>query len=274
MAENTVDPLEVKVASEAQQALTGLQNLSKELRKLKKEMQGGWGTKGKSFFNFSNDLKEIERLKKAAASVEKITPKLNTKDIDTKIFELQKKFKDVGTDFQFKGNTSELEKTFSSLESKLDRLYAKEDKIRDLGSNFNTSGFESLQYDIAKTSNQLDVLREKMAELNSESASKLEQAIKRATTQNIEPSQTVSPQPQTAKIGSDYFEGRNVEKEIQNLNDITVEPKVETQNIDSAIENLRAKFKDVGTDFQFKGNTAELEKAITKAENELDRLYE
>lgn len=274
MAENTVDTLEVKVASEAQQALTGLQNLSKELRKLKKEMQGGWGTKGKSFFNFSNDLKEIERLKKAAASVEKITPKLNTKDIDTKIFELQKKFKDVGTDFQFKGNTSELEKTFSSLESKLDRLYAKEDKIRDLGSNFNTSGFESLQYDIAKTSNQLDVLREKMAELNSESASKLEQAIKRATTQNIEPSQTVSPQPQTAKIGSDYFEGRNVEKEIQNLNDITVEPKVETENIDSAIENLRAKFKDVGTDFQFKGNTAELEKAITKAENELDRLYE
>lgn len=274
MAENTVDTLEVKVASEAQQALTGLQNLSKELRKLKKEMQGGWGTKGKSFFNFSNDLKEIERLKKAAASVEKITPKLNTKDIDTKIFELQKKIKDAGTDFQFKGNTAELEKTFSSLESKLDRLYAKEDKIRDLGSNFNTSGFESLQYDIAKTSNQLDVLREKMAELNSESASKLEQAIKRATTQNIEPSQTVSPQPQTAKIGSDYFEGRNVEKEIQNLNDITVEPKVETENIDSAIENLRAKFKDVGTDFQFKGNTSELEKAITKAENELDRLYE
>ena len=41
MAENTVDTLEVKVASEAQQALTGLQNLSKELRKLKKEMQGG-----------------------------------------------------------------------------------------------------------------------------------------------------------------------------------------------------------------------------------------
>ncbi len=60
MAENTVDTLEVKVASEAQQALTGLQNLSKELRKLKKEMQGGWGTKGKSFFNFSNDLKEIK----------------------------------------------------------------------------------------------------------------------------------------------------------------------------------------------------------------------
>lgn len=78
---------------------------------------------------------------------------------------MQKKFKDVGTDFQFKGNTSELEKTFSSLESKLDRLYAKEDKIRDLGSNFNTSGFESLQYDIAKTSNQLDALREKWLSL-------------------------------------------------------------------------------------------------------------
>ncbi len=51
-----------------------------------------------------------------------------------------------------------------------------------------------------------------MAELNSESASKLEQAIKRATTQNIEPSQTVSPQPQTAKIGSDYFERQKCRK--------------------------------------------------------------
>lgn len=115
MAENTVDTLEVKVASEAQQALTGLQNLSKELRKLKKEMQGGWGTKGKSFFNFSNDLKEIERLKKAAASVEKITPKLNTKDIDTKIFELQKKFKDVGTVSNLKEIHQSWKKHFQAL---------------------------------------------------------------------------------------------------------------------------------------------------------------
>ncbi len=110
---------------------------------------------------------EIERLNDIKVEIKGIaSPKTDLKifdktgdDIQEKIDGLLKKFRDIGTDFDFSGSQKELEKIIDSTEAKLIKLYERQDKAISLGKT-DTSSFESLQYDIAKANNELDRMKE------------------------------------------------------------------------------------------------------------------
>lgn len=150
-------------ASKLNSISVGLNNISKSLRGLKDVSSAIKSLQGLS--NISNATKGLEKVKKSADGLKDIKADIDTKDFDSAVDELQKRFKDVGTDFSFKGDSAKLEKTISNLENSLDRLYEKQDEMRDLGVDFDSRGFVKLQRDIALTSNKLEILNSQMEKI-------------------------------------------------------------------------------------------------------------
>lgn len=155
-------------ASKLNSISVGLNNISKSLRGLKDVSSAIKSLQGLS--NISNATKGLEKVKKSADGLKDIKADIDTKDFDSAVDELQKRFKDVGTDFSFKGDSAKLEKTISNLENSLDRLYEKQDEMRDLGVDFDSRGFVKLQRDIALTSNKLGILNSQMDKVKKESS--------------------------------------------------------------------------------------------------------
>lgn len=181
MAEHTIDELELKIQSDAKSASDGLERLVQSLTGLKDAVgkgQGGLSDFAKKLQDFNksiNGLSDTEKVSKSLGDIEKSvrnlskTPvKMNFDNIDSAIDQLREKFKDAGVDFKIDGNTASIERAIESTTAQLDKLLAREDKIRAIGGNFNTEGFKSLEYDISVAYNKLDALRDKLEEIQTE----------------------------------------------------------------------------------------------------------
>lgn len=185
-------------ASKLNSISVGLNNISKSLRGLKDVSSAIKSLQGLS--NISNATKGLEKVKKSADGLKDIKADIDTKDFETAVAELQERFKDVGTDFSFKGDSTQLKKTIRSLDASLEKLYEKQDEMRDLGVNFDSRGFVKLQRDIALTSNKLDILNSKMEKVKKESS----QLSKSFTIQRNESTTTGTTieQPKTKMVSS------------------------------------------------------------------------
>ena len=132
MADQTIDPLQLKIESDAQQAASGIDRLAQALVNLEKAAGKGESSLGR-FANvmrdFSKSFKDLDGADNVAKSLGKVgdaaekiskTPlKLNGKELESAVNRLKEQFKDVGADFKFTGNVKDIEKTISDLNKKL-----------------------------------------------------------------------------------------------------------------------------------------------------------
>ena len=169
MADNTVDSLEIKIESSADQAVRSLENLSSKLITIK-------NTLGNTNVEF--DLSGISKATQAIGNLQKNVNKLpktkltlDTNKIDAAIEGLRSKFADAGKDVTIPKTLPELGKALASTEKSLDSLFAKESKLKQIGVNLDAQGFKSLEYDISAAVNKLDLLRDAMDALKSKSFS-------------------------------------------------------------------------------------------------------
>lgn len=147
-------------ASKLNSISVGLNNISKSLRGLKDATSTIKSLQGLS--NIPNVTKGLGKAEKTTSGLDQIKASIDTKDFDSAVDELQKRFQDAGKNFEFKGNSSQLEQEIKKLEKDLNRLYEKQDRFQDLGKNINTEGFIGLQRDIAVVSNRLEILRNQL----------------------------------------------------------------------------------------------------------------
>lgn len=170
---NRIDTLELQIQSDANKAEKALDGLATTLKNVKTTM-GGFKTT--EFSQVTNDaLKMTKAFAGAFSSLQRFTKEISksktvkvgfdAEAIEKSIDKLRGQFKDVGKDFQFTGNSDELEKAISAATSQLDKLFAKEDRLKSIGANIETSGFKGLEYDISLLTNKLDILRDKREEL-------------------------------------------------------------------------------------------------------------
>lgn len=163
MADNTIDSLEIKIESSADQAVRSLENLSAKLTTIK-------NTLGNTNVGF--DLSGISKTTQAVEGLQKSVNKLPKNKLTLDAIEgLRSKFADVGKDISVPKTLPELGKALASTEKSLDSLFAKESKLKQIGVNLDAQGFKSLEYDISATVNKLDLLRDAMDALKSKSFS-------------------------------------------------------------------------------------------------------
>lgn len=125
-----VDNLEIVISAEAQSAIAGLNRIKEALGGLKTQMKGI----------------DTKKLKEALAPME----------------DFERKLKDIGKNIGASDNFKELQKQIQAAEQRLDSLLAKEHKMQTVGGvDKNSKSWRSLQYDIAKTCNELDVFYDK-----------------------------------------------------------------------------------------------------------------
>ena len=169
MADNTIDSLEIKIESSADQAVRSLENLSAKLTTIKNTL--GNTNVGFDLSGISKTTQAVEGLQKSVNKLPKNTLTLDTSKIDAAIEGLRSKFADVGKDISVPKTLPELGKALASTEKSLDSLFAKESKLKQIGVNLDAQGFKSLEYDISATVNKLDLLRDAMDALKSKSFS-------------------------------------------------------------------------------------------------------
>lgn len=176
----TEESLELEIEASAKKANAALDSLIKKLGAVSSAI-GGVDTS--ALGNFAKNINGIAKnggLKDAKAAIDGIDKsvknlgKRKTKvNVDVKtgmdaISELQKKFADIGKDTNFSGSTSELQKEYDKLSTKLDKLSEKEQKALATGTaSTGKNAFVSLQYDIADTLNKMDELSAKIKSVSS-----------------------------------------------------------------------------------------------------------
>lgn len=170
MADNTVDTLELRIESEATKAVQALNKMASALGEVKTVLAGIKTNNLSQFADLKNGLKDatksMDELKKASKNAV-AAPKMDTKQIETQVNKLRERFKNIGKDFTFTGNSEEARKEIASLEKTLARLSDKEKKSITLG-KVDTSSFEALEYDISFATNKLNILREYLDSLPKE----------------------------------------------------------------------------------------------------------
>lgn len=177
-----IDTLELQIESNADKAEKALDGLVTSLKKVKTAMGGFKTTEFSQVTNdafkmakaFGDAFAPLQKLTKETSKLKTVKLGIDTDDIEKGIGKLRKEFRNVGADFTFSGNADELEKAISDTAAQLDKLFAREDKLRNVGANINTSGFRGLEYDISLLTNKLDILREKREELQEAFAKNLE----------------------------------------------------------------------------------------------------
>ena len=171
MVNNTIDTLELQIKSDADSANRSLEKLAETLGKLGEKFQGLQNISG---FDFSKSLKSGTEFEKCVGKIRKSVDALDGKPIDlglnasgleAGIEALRHYFKDVGLDFTATGSLSSIENQIEETSSKLDKLFEKEEKLKNIGANINTQGFRALEYDISALTNKLDILKAKQVEL-------------------------------------------------------------------------------------------------------------
>lgn len=169
MADNTIDSLELKIESSADQAVRSLENLSAKLTTIKNTL--GNTNVGFDLSGISKTTQAVEGLQKSVNKLPKNKLTLDASKIDAAIEGLRSKFADVGKDISVPKTLPELGKALASTEKSLDSLFAKESKLKQIGVNLDAQGFKSLEYDISAAVNKLDLLRDAMDALKSKSFS-------------------------------------------------------------------------------------------------------
>lgn len=169
MADNTIDSLEIKIESSADQAVRSLENLSAKLTTIKNTL--GNTNVGFDLSGISKTTQAVEGLQKSVNKLPKNKLTLDASKIDAAIEGLRSKFADVGKDISVPKTLPELGKALASTEKSLDSLFAKESKLKQIGVNLNAQGLKSLEYDISAAVNKLDLLRDAMDALKSKSFS-------------------------------------------------------------------------------------------------------
>lgn len=167
MADNTIDSLEIKIESSADQAVRSLENLSAKLTTIKNTL--GNTNVGFDLSGISKTTQAVEGLQKSVNKLPKNKLTLDASKIDAAIEGLRSKFADVGKDISVPKTLPELGKALASTEKSLDSLFAKESKLKQIGVNLDAQGFKSLEYDISAAVNKLDLLRDAMDALKSKS---------------------------------------------------------------------------------------------------------
>lgn len=172
MADQTIDSLSLEINSDAKKAASGIERLTNSLLALDKGTRSGLSGLSKmavqmknlsGYFgniqNASKAAKSLEKVGEAASKISKTSLKMDTDQVEAAIENLKTQFKDVGTDFKFTGNADDLDKMIASTSAQLDKLYAKEDRAKAIGTNIESTGFKGLIYDISELTNKMDALR-------------------------------------------------------------------------------------------------------------------
>lgn len=180
---NEIDNLEIVVEASAGKANKSLSKMEKHFDKIADSLSkiialsSGFG----DMFDSSGAkqmMEDIDSIFKSSkkASKQKIKPDIDRSDLKytaKSIDELFEKFKDAGKNADFSDmGMQELQRKAKSLESTIDRLYESMDKKQSVeGTDRLGKTWESLVYDISKATNQLDMVRDRMSQINAESAS-------------------------------------------------------------------------------------------------------
>lgn len=181
-----IDSLEIKIQSDAEKASQAIDKLVKKLDSVAKSL-GSINTStmsasineltgklsainGKGFNNLNKSAKEAETTIKKVSDTAKrgIKSKISfdTKDYQTVIDNLSKKFANAGKGFKTGDTLVQMQKQADTLSARLEKLLQKEDKIVSVGKmSPESSVFQNLQYDINAIMNNLDTLYNKMGQL-------------------------------------------------------------------------------------------------------------
>lgn len=278
-----IDNLEIKIEAEASKAVKQLSKLQQSLKELSSILSG---------INISDSLslglEKSTKSNQAMKTLDNLEKTFGTTKNSAE--KLQKAFADVGKGFKFSGNSKQLQKEIEKTERLLDRLWAKEDKLKTIGASENTQGWKSLQYDIAQTLNKLDVLREKEKELASidplENVKVTHHLFPDEVFQSFDELhdrlQELSNQaPDTKEDVEDIADSfKNAAKQAEKLNEATKKLKFSsadnnTSSSAKSMENARKSLRErlfgeseVPTE-EFKKLSSEIE----KAERHLENLY-
>lgn len=219
--DGNIDNLNIQLTADASQADKSLQQLNKTLQQVGDTLRGIYA---QSFRDLANDSSALNKgLKQINAPFKQIQS--SVQDVDDAIDRMRKKFRDVGKDFVFTGDFSQLTKEISKTEKQLDNLYKREDKLKNIGANINTQGFRALEYDISKTSNQLDILRGKYTDFQKAASKRLaEIPIQRSN--NVETDTADEPRITTTSTASLSYDPSamqavfgDIAKDVKNWND-------------------------------------------------------
>lgn len=181
-----IDSLEIKIQSNAEKASQSIDKLVKKLNSVAKSL-GSINTSamsasineltgklsainGKGFNNLNKSAKEAETTIKKVSDTAKrgIKSKISfdTKDYQTVIENLNKKFANAGKGFKTGDTLVQMQKQADSLSKELEKLLKKEDKIVSVGKmSPENKTFHDLQYDINAIMNNIDTLYSKMGQL-------------------------------------------------------------------------------------------------------------
>ena len=162
MADGTVDNLNLQISADSEKAMKSLDSLVDTIGRLKESLKG---LRTNNIISISQGADKVaEALKNIENNIGRVSKKktkitVDTDEIDSAIEKLRKQFSGAGMDFKFSGNTTDFEKAIKKTNAELDRLFEKENKLRDIGVNVDTAGFKGLEYDISRSLNKLDILQ-------------------------------------------------------------------------------------------------------------------
>lgn len=264
-----VDSLEIKIQSDSRLAITSLNTLIEKLKDVSKalgsintsalsasakELTGKLSAiNGKGFSDLNRSAKEAEAtVKKASDTAKKgIKSKISfdTKDYQTVIDNLNKKFANAGKGFKARDTLVQMQKQADALSARLEKLLQKEDKIVSVGKmSPESSVFQNLQYDINAIMNNLDTLYRKMGQLPQKTKELSNINIHRWNeNQNVS---GVLKQPRTVKIPASSM-GYNkeavagVEAIYQKMYGDAEKAAQKTDSLGNRVEALKAKLKEL-----------------------------
>lgn len=268
----TIDSLDIRIQASAQRANGAIDDLITNLGRLAdslnidtskldnigKNINLGNVSKGAKNIKsqMDNVEKSVKKAKKSMSGIEEIKASVSTKDFDSAVEELQKRFRDAGKDFVFSGSFVEIKKEAEKLEKTLSRLYERQDEMRDFGKSASSEGFIRLQRNIALTRNKLDILKSQMEKMN-ETSGTLSSGF---TTQKWDDA------PQKSIL--DYRKGlEEVKKDIKNTQETFEGIKnIPKGHLDNAIDGLKIDLEELRKDFP------NATKEISAFEEEIKRL--
>lgn len=291
-----IDSLEIKIQSDAEKASQAIDKLVKKLDSVAKSL-GSINTSamsaninelagklsainGKGFSGLNKSAKEAETTIKKVSDTAKrgIKSKISfdTKDYQTVIDNLNKKFANTGNGFKAGDTFVQMQKQADTLSVRLDKLLQKEDKIVSVGKmSPESSVFQNLQYDINTTMNNLDLLYIKMGQLSQKTKDLSNIKIHRW---NEDQGAEAPTQPKTVKIparsmGYNKEAVAGVEAIYQKMYGDAEKASQKTDSLGNRVEALKEKLKELsGQGLNFgDAKFDETYKKLNKANEELKK---
>lgn len=161
------DTLEIQIESQAKAAFDSLDKLSAKLNDVCKSLLSA--SKIPGLKNFTDSAKAATDkltpvIKAANAQVEKFS-----KDLNSMMANFSEKYKDLGKNFQFFGNTQSIEKQIEKYSNALENAKLKKEDLEKSG-KIDGQAFEDAVKDVYKYTNILDGLRKQLEEIQAAQA--------------------------------------------------------------------------------------------------------